>query len=89
MACHDPRDTAHADSEIYAYRGGHAQPATGNDPWKEGDMLARIRMEAIRQHGSRVRDRYAIRAVVPGTTLPPQALRRPPPIVSIWYSRRS
>ena len=68
VACHDPRDTAHADSEIYAYRGGHAQPATGNDPWKEGDMLARIRMEAIRQHGSRVSGTGNVRAVVPGTT---------------------
>ncbi|MDR3381318.1 type VI secretion system Vgr family protein, partial [Cupriavidus basilensis] len=68
VATHDPRDTAHAEGEIYEYPGDHAQPATGNDPWREGDMLARIRMEAIRQHGSRVHGAGNVRAVVPGCT---------------------
>ncbi|QQX82976.1 phage late control D family protein [Cupriavidus necator] len=68
VATHDPRDTAHAEGEIYEYPGDHAQPATGNDPWREGDMLARIRMEAIRQHGSRVYGAGNVRAVVPGCT---------------------
>ncbi|AOY95512.1 hypothetical protein BKK79_27560 [Cupriavidus sp. USMAA2-4] len=68
VATDDPRDTAHAGGEIYRYPGDHAQPATGNDPWREGDMLARIRMEAIRQHGSRVAGAGNVRCIVAGTT---------------------
>ncbi|WP_439687626.1 type VI secretion system Vgr family protein [Cupriavidus oxalaticus] len=68
VASHDPRDTAHAEGEVYDYPGDHAQPATGNDPWREGDLLARIRMETIRQHGSRVWCQGNVRAVVPGCT---------------------
>ncbi|WP_458766834.1 type VI secretion system Vgr family protein [Cupriavidus basilensis] len=68
VGAHDPRDTAHAEGEIYEYPGDHAQPATGNDAWCEGDMLARIRIEAIRQHGSRVHGQGNVRAVVPGCT---------------------
>ncbi|SPC21679.1 type VI secretion system Vgr family protein [Cupriavidus oxalaticus] len=68
VATEDPRDTAHAEGEVYEYPGDHAQPATGNDPWREGDMLSRIRMETIRQHGSRVAGQGNVRAVVPGCT---------------------
>ncbi|MCP3024461.1 type VI secretion system Vgr family protein [Cupriavidus basilensis] len=64
----DPRDTAHADGEMVEWPGTHAQPATDNDPWQEGDMLSRIRIEAIRQHGSRAKGRGNLRAVVPGCT---------------------
>ncbi|WP_454764974.1 type VI secretion system Vgr family protein [Cupriavidus campinensis] len=68
VAGHAPRETAHAEGEIYEYPGDHAQPATGNDPWREGDMLSRIRIEAIRQHASRVWGKGNVRAVVPGCT---------------------
>lgn len=68
VASTDPRTTAHSDAETYVYPGDHAQPATGNDPWKDGDATARIRMEAIRQHGSRVHGAGNVRAVVPGCT---------------------
>ncbi|MEM5429931.1 type VI secretion system Vgr family protein [Cupriavidus oxalaticus] len=68
VAIADPRDTAHADGKIREWPGTHAQPATDNDPWREGDMLARIRMEAIRQHGCRARGRGYLRGVVPGCT---------------------
>ncbi|MEM5433035.1 type VI secretion system Vgr family protein [Cupriavidus oxalaticus] len=62
----DPRKTSHADQEVYEWPGDYSQPKTGNDPWKEGDMLGRIRMEAIRQHGLRVRGAGNVRALVPG-----------------------
>lgn len=64
----DPRQTAHADGEVVEWPGTHAQPATDNDPWKEGDMLSRIRIESIRQHGSRARGRGNLRGVTPGCT---------------------
>ncbi|EON19881.1 hypothetical protein C265_10756 [Cupriavidus sp. GA3-3] len=64
----DPLDTAHAGQEIYEFPGDHSQPATGNDPWKEGDQVARQRMEALRQHGSRASGRGNVRAMVPGCT---------------------
>lgn len=63
----DPRDTAHADREVYQWRGDHAQPVTGNDPWKEGDMISRIRMEALRQHGSRAAGKGNLRGLAVGT----------------------
>ena len=58
----DPRDTAHADGEIYQWPGDHAQPATGSDPWREGDMLSRIRIEALRQSGNRAAGRKPARS---------------------------
>ncbi|AOY90887.1 hypothetical protein BKK79_02945 [Cupriavidus sp. USMAA2-4] len=64
----DPRDTAHADGEMVAWPGTHAQPATDNDPWREGDMLSRIRIELIRQHGSRAKGRGNLRGMAPGHT---------------------
>lgn len=63
-----PRETAHADREIYEWPGDHAQAASGNEPWQEGDMIARIRMEALRQHGRRAHGRGNLRVVVPGCT---------------------
>lgn len=62
----DPRETAHATGEMVEWPGTHAQPATDNDPWREGDMLSRIRIESIRQHGSRAKGRGNLRGVVPG-----------------------
>lgn len=64
----DPRDTAHAAGEMVEWPGTHAQPTTENDPWREGDMLSRIRIDAIRQHGSRARGVGNLRGVVPGCT---------------------
>lgn len=63
-----PFDTAHAEAEIYEYPGDHGQPATDNDPWREGGHLAQLRMEALRQHGSRASGRGHVRAMVPGCT---------------------
>lgn len=68
VAARDPRDTAHSTQEIYEYPGDHAQPSTGNDPWEEGALIARIRMEALRQHGLRGRGKGNLRGVVPGCT---------------------
>ncbi|WP_439683120.1 Type VI secretion system tip protein VgrG [Cupriavidus oxalaticus] len=64
----DPRETAHANGEMVEWPGTHAQPATDNDPWREGDTLSRIRIEAIRQHGDRAHGRGNLRGVVPGCT---------------------
>ncbi|WP_458766855.1 type VI secretion system Vgr family protein [Cupriavidus basilensis] len=68
VSTRDPRDTAHADGEIYEWPGDHAQPVTGNDPWKEGDKVSRIRMEALRQHGSRARGKANLRGLAAGCT---------------------
>lgn len=64
----DPLDTAHANAEVREWPGDHSQPTTGNDPWKEGDQIARMRMEALRQHGRRARGAGNVRAMVPGCT---------------------
>nr|WP_311526762.1 type VI secretion system tip protein TssI/VgrG [uncultured Ralstonia sp.] len=64
----DPLETAHADAEVREWPGDHAQPATGNDPWREGDQIARLRMEALRQHGRRASGAGNVRAMVPGCT---------------------
>lgn len=63
-----PRDTAHADGEVYQWPGDHAQPVTGSDPWKEGDMLSRIRMEELRQRGSRAAGKGNLRGLAAGNT---------------------
>ncbi|WP_296229151.1 type VI secretion system Vgr family protein [Ralstonia sp. UBA689] len=64
----DPLDTAHADAEVREWPGDHSQPATGNDPWAEGNQIARLRMEALRQHGRRASGAGNVRAMVPGRT---------------------
>ncbi|WP_082926312.1 type VI secretion system Vgr family protein [Cupriavidus sp. D384] len=64
----DPRNTSHATQQIYAWPGDHSQPKTGNDARQEGDMLARIRMESLRQHGVRARGKGNLRCMVPGHT---------------------
>lgn len=64
----DLLDTAHASQEVYEFPGDHSQPATGNDAWREGDQIARVRMEALRQHGTRASGRGNVRAMVPGCT---------------------
>jgi type VI secretion system secreted protein VgrG len=68
VSAEDPRDTSHATHERYAWPGDHAEPMAGSDARQEGDMLARIRMEAIRQHGHRVRGKGNVRAMAPGHT---------------------
>lgn len=65
---HQPRETGHRDQEVYEWPGDHAQAATGNDPWQDGHMVARIRMEELRQHGLRAYGRGNLRGVVPGCT---------------------
>jgi len=67
--------------EVYDFPSEHAQPATGNRPWDEGEMIARIRMEAIRSRGLRCFGAGNLRAVVPGCTMkvtghPQQAANR-------------
>jgi len=68
VGTHQPRKTGHRDQEIYEWPGDHAQAGTGNDPWQEGDMVARIRMEELRQHGRRATGKGNLRGVVPGCT---------------------
>lgn len=63
-----PRETGHRDQEMYEWPGDHAQPATGNDPWQEGDVTARMRMEELRQHGRLAYGKGNLRGVVPGCT---------------------
>lgn len=62
----DPRETAHADGQVHEWPGDHAQPVTCNDPWKEGDMLSRIRMEELRQVGSRASGKGNLRGLAAG-----------------------
>jgi len=68
VAASDPLDTAHAGAEVREWPGDHSTPGTEGDPWKEGELVARMRMEAIRQHGSRLSGKGNLRAVVPGCT---------------------
>ncbi|WP_439672551.1 ImpA family type VI secretion-associated protein [Cupriavidus necator] len=81
----DPRDTGlntgALHQEVYDFPSEHAQPATDNRPWDEGDMIARIRMEEIRSRGLRCFGTGNLRAVVPGCTMnvkghPQQAANR-------------
>ncbi|ADQ85204.1 type VI secretion system Vgr family protein [Methylovorus sp. MP688] len=72
-----PRNTAHADNEVYQWRTDHgsdySQPNAGmdreaNQTEPQGELLARLRMEALRQPGHRVAGEGHIRGVVPGHT---------------------
>lgn len=63
-----PRDTSHSTYERFDWPGEHAEPMGGMQARAEGDMRARIRMEAIRQHGHRVRGKGNVRAMAPGNT---------------------
>ncbi|EHP39100.1 hypothetical protein OR16_33358 [Cupriavidus basilensis OR16] len=69
----DPRETGlnsgELHQEVYDFPSEHAQPATDNRPWDEGEMIARIRMEAIRSRGLRCFGAGNLRAVVPGCTM--------------------
>lgn len=67
VSAEDPRDTSHSTYELFDWPGDHAEP-TERDARAEGDMRARIRMEAIRQHGHRVRGKGNVRALAPGNT---------------------
>ncbi|KTT16399.1 type VI secretion system Vgr family protein, partial [Pseudacidovorax intermedius] len=73
----DARPTGFADAEVYAWHadlgGSHyAQPNAGtaspNDPRAEGDLIARLRMQALRTAGARARASGNLRAMVPGFT---------------------
>ncbi|KAF0843411.1 type VI secretion system secreted protein VgrG [Methylovorus glucosotrophus] len=72
-----PRNTAHVDNEVYQWRTDHgsdySQPNAGmdreaNQTEPQGELLARLRMEALRQPGHRVAGEGHIRGVVPGHT---------------------
>ncbi|KAF0843982.1 type VI secretion system secreted protein VgrG [Methylovorus glucosotrophus] len=72
-----PRNTAHGESEVYQWRTDHgsdySQPNAGmdreaNQTEPQGELLARLRMEALRQPGHRVAGEGHIRGVVPGHT---------------------
>ena len=74
----DPRPTGQADGEVYQWHdaraGSHvAQPgvgaAPGNDPFDEGRLLARLRMQALRTHGARARASGNLRGMVPGCSV--------------------
>ncbi|WP_288404768.1 type VI secretion system Vgr family protein, partial [uncultured Pseudomonas sp.] len=73
----DARPTGFADAEVYAWHAGlggshYAQPNAGaaspNDPRAEGDLVARLRMQALRTAGARARASGNLRAMVPGFT---------------------
>ncbi len=71
----DPRDTAHAHQEEYGW-GDYAQPLAGatgltgehNDALREGQYLARARMEALRAAGLRATGSGDLRGLEPGRT---------------------
>ena len=71
----DPRPTGFAEAEVYAWHaslgGSHyAQPRAGtarpNDPWAEGDLIARLRMQQLRTAGARAQGSGNLRGMVPG-----------------------
>ncbi|MDM0009300.1 type VI secretion system tip protein TssI/VgrG [Variovorax sp. J22G73] len=73
----DPRPTGHADGEVYQWHaetgGSHfVQPDAGsagnNDPKAEGDLLAMLRMQALRTHGARAQASGNLRGMVAGRT---------------------
>ncbi|MDM0009550.1 type VI secretion system tip protein TssI/VgrG [Variovorax sp. J22G73] len=73
----DPRPTGHADGEVYQWHaetgGAHfVQPNAGsagnNDPKAEGDLLAMLRMQALRTHGARAQASGNLRGMVAGRT---------------------
>ena len=76
-----PRDTRHADQEVYLWRGDRAavggsdysQPNKGadkeaNQTEGQGQLLALLRMQALRQGGLRARGEGHVRGIVPGCT---------------------
>ena len=71
----DPRNTAHADQEVYVW-GDHAQPRAGasglagepNNVQDEAYHLARVRMEALRCQGLRAKGKGNLRGVTAGQT---------------------
>ncbi|CAA2101191.1 type VI secretion system Vgr family protein [Variovorax paradoxus] len=73
----DPRPTGHADAQVYEWHAGtggshYAQPGAGNaathDPRSEGNLLALLRMQALRTHGARAEASGNLRGMVPGRT---------------------
>ncbi|MCK4140394.1 type VI secretion system tip protein VgrG [Ralstonia pseudosolanacearum] len=67
---HDPRETAENSRKVYEWPGDYSQPKAGTrtdqDPWDEGERLARVRMQQLRSEGSRAHGAGNLRAVVPG-----------------------
>lgn len=71
----DPRDTGQADQEHYLWRADHgsdySQPNAGslkdaNQTEDQGALLARLRMDALRQHGLRAQGRGQLRGLLTG-----------------------
>ncbi|KVC43421.1 type VI secretion system Vgr family protein [Burkholderia diffusa] len=90
----DPRDTSHAGQEHYGW-GDYAQPQAGvsglsgehNDAQREADYLVRVRMDALRCAGLRVKGTGNMRGLVTGQTFtlehhPQQAANREYLVVS-------
>ncbi|RFO96693.1 type VI secretion system tip protein VgrG [Rhodoferax lacus] len=76
-----PRNTGHADEEVYLWRGDktcvggsdYSQPNRGadkaaNQTEGQGKHLARLRMQALRQPGLRAKGVGHVRGIVPGCT---------------------
>jgi type VI secretion system secreted protein VgrG len=81
VAAADPRNTLHANQEVYLWRGDKAavggsdysQPNKGadkqaNQTESQGQLLAQLRMQALRQSGLRARGVGHVRGIVPGCT---------------------
>lgn len=73
----DPRDTGWSEQEIFLWRADHgsdySQPNAGNLPdanqtEPQGALLARLRLDALRQHGLRAQGHGQLRGVLAGHT---------------------
>ncbi len=74
----DPRNTGHSQQEVYRWRtasngSDYSQPNAGsekqaNQTEAQGRILARVRMQALRQGGNRARGEGHIRGIAAGST---------------------
>ncbi|MDY7547206.1 type VI secretion system tip protein TssI/VgrG [Glaciimonas sp. CA11.2] len=76
---YDPRPTAHNQQAVYQWHADahYSQPKAGsgsastnresqNDPFAEGDFIARLRMQALHSVGQRAQGQGHLRGMVPG-----------------------
>ncbi|MEB0083785.1 type VI secretion system tip protein TssI/VgrG [Glaciimonas sp. Gout2] len=76
---YDPRPTAHSEQAVYEWHADahYSQPKAGsgsastnpesqNDPFAEGDFIARLRMQALHSAGQRAQGQGHLRGMVPG-----------------------
>jgi type VI secretion system secreted protein VgrG len=73
----DPRPTGYADGEVYQWHADagsshcvqpDAGSASNSDPQAEGNLLAMLRMQALRTHGARAQASGNLRGMVAGRT---------------------